>query len=62
MLRTAIETGFIRTLARRADGPAFPLVAAGIALAATLSMTVPFVPLLVGAVLMAPGRWKSITV
>lgn len=32
MLRTAIETGFIRTLARRADRPAFPLVAAGIAL------------------------------
>ena len=62
MLRTAIETGFIRTLARRADRPAFPLVAAGVALAATLSMTVPFVPLLVGAVLMTPGRWKSIAV
>ena len=62
MLRNAIETGFIRMLARRADSLAFPLVAAGIALATTLSMTVPFVPLPVGAVLMAPGRWESIAV
>ena len=34
MLRIAIETGFVRRLARRADRPAFPLVAAGVALAA----------------------------
>ena len=40
MLRTAIETGFIRTLARRADGPAFPLVAAGVALAEGLKQRV----------------------
>lgn len=55
-----IETRLISTLTRRADQPAFPLVVAGVAMAATLSMTVPFASLLVAAVLMAPRRWRSI--
>lgn len=60
MFRIGLETRFIAALTRRADQPAFPLVVAGVAVAATLSMTVPFASLLVGGVLMAPRRWKSI--
>ena len=60
MLSATLETGLIRTLTRRADHPAFPLIVAAVALAATLSMTVPFASLLVGAVLMAPRRWMPI--
>ena len=62
MLSATLETGLIRTLTRRADHPAFPLIVAAVAVAATVSMTVPFASLLVGAVLMAPRRWKSIAV
>ena len=62
MLSVTLETGLIRTLTRRADHPAFPLIVAAVAVAATVSMTVPFASLLVGAVLMAPRRWKSIAV
>ena len=60
MILTALETSLIRTLTRRADHPAFPGFVALVALAATLSMTIPFATLLVGATLMAPKRWKSI--
>jgi uncharacterized membrane protein YdjX (TVP38/TMEM64 family) len=60
MLSVTLETGLIRTLTRCADRPAFPLIVASVALAATLSMTVPFASLLVAAVLIAPRRWKSI--
>lgn len=62
MFGAALETGLIRTLTRRADRPAFPVIVAAVAVAATLSMTVPFAPLLIVAVLMAPNRWKSIAV
>ena len=62
MFHVALETGLMRTLTRRADQPAFPLIVALIAVAATLSMSVPFASLLVGAVLMAPRRWKPIAV
>jgi hypothetical protein len=54
-----LETHFVSALTRQADQPAFPLVVAGVAVAATLSMSVPFA-LLVAAVLMAPRRWRSI--
>ena len=60
MLSVTLETGLIRTLTRRADQRAFPMIVAVVAVAATLSMTVPFASLLVGAVLMAPRRWKPI--
>ena len=60
MLHVTLETGLIRTLTRRADQPAFPVIVGAVAMAATLSMTVPFASLLVGAVLMSPRRWKSI--
>ena len=60
MLSITLETGLIRTLTRRADHPAFPLFVAVVALAATLSMSVPFASLLVVAVLMAPRRWMPI--
>lgn len=61
MLR-ALESGLMHTLLRRADSPAFPAVIAAVALAATVSMVVPFATLLVAAVLMAPRRWGSIAV
>lgn len=60
VFRIGLETRFIAALTRWADQPAFPLAVAGVAVAATLSMTVPFASLLVAAVLMAPRRWKSI--
>ena len=60
MLQIALETGFIRTLTRRADHPAFPLIVVGVALAATLSMTVPFASPLIVAVLVSPKRWAAI--
>jgi hypothetical protein len=49
----------MRTLLRRADTRAFPLVVTAVAVAATLSMSVPFAGLLVAAVLMAPRRWVA---
>lgn len=62
MLRNSIETGLIRRLTQRASHPAFPVFVGGIALAATLSMSVPFGSLLVATVLMAPRKWPSIAV
>ena len=62
MFRAALETGLIRSLTRRADEPVFPVIMAAAAFAATLSITVPFAPLLSLAVLIVPGRWKSITI
>ena len=62
MFRAALETGLIRTLTKRADHTVFPVIVAAVAFVATLSMTVPFAPLLAVAVLMVPNRWKSITV
>ncbi len=62
MLRVALESGLTRTLLRRADSPAFPAVVGAVALAATLSMSVPFATLLVAAVLMARRRWSAIAV
>lgn len=50
----------MRTLVRRADTRAFPMVVAAVAMAATLSMSVPFATLLVAAVLMSPRRWVAI--
>ncbi len=60
MLKNALESRLIRALLRRADSRAFPVVVGGVALAATLSMSVPFATLLVAAVLMARRRWKAI--
>lgn len=62
MLRGALESGLMRTLLRRADSPAFPAVVGAVAVAATLSMSVPFATLLVAAVLMARRRWSAIAV
>lgn len=59
-MRNAIESGLVRTLVRRADTRAFPMVVGAVAVAATLSMSVPFASLLVAAVLMAPRRWVAI--
>jgi membrane protein YqaA with SNARE-associated domain len=59
-LHNALESGLVRTLVRRADTRAFPMVVGAAAIAATLSMSVPFGSLLVAAVLMAPRRWVSI--
>lgn len=61
MLRGALESGLMRALVRGADTRAFPMVVAAVALAATLSMSVPFASLLVAAVLMAPRRWATIS-
>ncbi|MBI5781887.1 MAG: VTT domain-containing protein [Rhodocyclales bacterium] len=52
----------MRTLLRRADRPAFPAVVGAVAVAATVSMSVPFSTLLVAAVLMARRRWIAIAV
>lgn len=52
----------MRTLLRRADSRAFPVVVGAVAIAATLSMSVPFATLLVAAVLMARRRWGAIAV
>lgn len=60
MLRGALESGLMRTLLRRADRPAFPAVVGAVAVAATVSMSVPFSTLLVAAVLMARRRWIAI--
>lgn len=60
MLRLSLQSGLLRALTRRADSRAFPLVVAGAALAAELSMSVPFASLLMAAVLLAPRRWVSI--
>jgi membrane protein YqaA with SNARE-associated domain len=62
VLRGALEPGLMRTLLRRADSLAFPVVVGAVAVAATLSMSVPFATLLVAAVLMAPRRWGAIAV
>lgn len=62
MLRGALESGLMRTLLRRADRPAFPAVVGAVAVAATVSMSVPFATLLVAAVLMARRRWIAIAV
>lgn len=62
MLRGALESGLMRTLLRRADSRAFPVVVGAVAIAATLSMSVPFATLLVAAVLMARRRWGAIAV
>ena len=62
MLRGALESGLMRTLLRRADRPAFPAVVGAVAVAATVSMSVPFSTLLVAAVLMARRRWIAIAV
>jgi membrane protein YqaA with SNARE-associated domain len=62
VLRGALESGLMRTLLRRADSPAFPAVVGAVAVAATVSMSVPFSTLLVAAVLMARRRWIAIAV
>jgi membrane protein YqaA with SNARE-associated domain len=62
VLRGALESGLMRTLLRRADSRAFPFVVGTVALAATLSMSVPFATLLVTSVLMARHRWGAIAV
>jgi membrane protein YqaA with SNARE-associated domain len=62
VLRGALESGLMRTLLRRADRPAFPAVVGAVAVAATVSMSVPFATLLVAAVLMARRRWIAIAV
>ncbi|WP_312129155.1 YqaA family protein [Diaphorobacter nitroreducens] len=55
-----VETGLLRALTRGAETRAFPLIVAAVAMATTLSMTIPFGTLLVAAVLLAPRRWRSI--
>ena len=61
-MRGALESGLMRALLRRADSRAFPVVVGAVAVAATLSMSVPFATLLVASVLMAPRRWGGIAV
>ncbi len=60
MLRLSLETSLLRALARWADSSAFPVVVAASAMAATLSMSVPFAGLLVASVLLVPRRWLLI--
>lgn len=60
MLHGALESRLIRSLLSRADGRAFPVAVGGVAVAATLSMSVPFASLLMAAVFMAPRRWRAI--
>lgn len=62
MLRDALESGLMRTLLHRADSRAFQVVVGAVAVAATLSMSVPFATLLVAVVLMAWRRWNMIAV
>lgn len=38
----------------------FPWLAAAIAFVATITFTVPMVPVIIGLVLLAPGRWRTI--
>ena len=47
MLTVTLETGLIRTLTQCVDHPAYPVIVAAVAMAATLSMSVPFASLLV---------------
>ena len=49
MLTVTLETGLIRTLIQRVGHPAFPVIVAAVAMAATLLMRVPFASLLVDA-------------
>lgn len=60
MLHASVETRLLRALTRRADTRTFPLVVAAVAMATTLSMTIPFGTLIVAAVLLAPRRWRGI--
>lgn len=60
MLPTAFETRLVRALTHWAHRPAYPLVVAAVALAATVSMSLPFGSVLVLAVLLAPRRWVAI--
>jgi uncharacterized membrane protein YdjX (TVP38/TMEM64 family) len=60
VLRPTLETGLLRSLTRHAQHRGFPVVVAGMALAATLSMSVPFASILVAAVLLAPRRWFAL--
>ena len=60
MLHGALASGLARALLRRADSRAFPVVVGAVAVAATLSMSVPFATLLVAAVLMVRHRWVAI--
>lgn len=60
MLHSALESGLMRVLLRRADSRAFPVAVAAVAVAATLSMSVPFAALLVAAVMMARRRWIAV--
>jgi membrane protein YqaA with SNARE-associated domain len=62
MLRGVVESSLLRSLLRRADSRAFPIVVAGTAMVSTLSMSVPFASLLIAAVLMAPKRWRAIAI
>ncbi|MGN7103297.1 YqaA family protein [Ralstonia holmesii] len=62
MLRISLQSGLLRALTRCSDSRAYPLVVAGAALAAELSMSVPFASLLMAAVLLAPRRWVSIAI
>jgi membrane protein YqaA with SNARE-associated domain len=58
----SLQSGLLRALTQRSDSRAFPLVVAGAALAAEVSMAVPFAGLLIAAVLLAPRRWVSIAI
>jgi membrane protein YqaA with SNARE-associated domain len=58
MLRYLMQNRVLRTLRRVADTPFLPVVASLLALALTLSMTVPVTTALVPAVLLAPRRWR----
>lgn len=62
MLRGVVESSLLRSLLRRADSRAFPIVVAGTAMVSTLSMTVPFASLLIAGVLLAPKRWQVIAI
>ena len=60
MIGSMFERRVVRVLTRWVDRPAYPAIVGSAALAATLSMTVPFASLLIVAVLLAPRRWKAI--
>lgn len=60
MLRDHLQSRLLQALQRRADTRTYPVLVGGVALAATLSMSVPFASLLISAVLLARRRWFAV--
>ena len=60
MISPALERRLAEALSHGADRAPYPLLMGAVAFIATLSMTVPFGPLLTLGVLLAPRRWKAV--